>query len=463
MMVRVFGHYVSRAYLKLGLAEFLVCVVSLWLGALVRFQGTLPELEEGAYPLSYTAILYAVLLIAAMVAVGMYQRGLRPSGGLLVRIGLSFLFASMAMSLSFYAVPGLLVGRGVIAYAMLFSLLGILLLRSLFYRTAGEDVRKHRVLVVGSGQHAQQILDYEAASDSFVVVGCVQLHDGEDTVPVARRVTLEGPLLEAAVQHDADELVIAVDDRRRRLPVQELLDCKMAGIAVLDLPSFFEKETACIRIDMLTPGWLLTSTGFRVRGLGQYGKRLFDLLGALLGILLTAPLMLLTAIAILWESGWQGPVFYHQTRVGLNGRPFRLHKFRSMRTDAEADGKARWAQANDDRVTRVGRFARKTRLDELPQLFNVLRGEMSLVGPRPERPEFVEQFNHKIPFYSERHRVRPGVTGWAQLCYQYGSSEDDARQKLQYDLYYVKNTSFFLDMIILLETVEVVLWGKGAR
>jgi lipopolysaccharide/colanic/teichoic acid biosynthesis glycosyltransferase len=173
--------------------------------------------------------------------------------------------------------------------------------------------------------------------------------------------------------------------------------------------------------------------------------------------------MLLTAIAIVWESGGRGPVLYHQTRVGKNGRHFRLHKFRSMRTDAEADGVARWAKANDDRVTRVGRFIRKTRLDELPQLFNVLRGEMSLVGPRPERPQFVEEFSHKIPFYNERHRVRPGLTGWAQLSYAYGASEDDAREKLQYDLYYVKNTSFFLDLIILLETVEVVLWGKGAR
>jgi sugar transferase (PEP-CTERM system associated) len=231
----------------------------------------------------------------------------------------------------------------------------------------------------------------------------------------------------------------------------------------MDMPSFFEKEAACIRIDMLTPGWLLTSAGFRVRGMGQYGKRLFDFSGALLGLVLASPLMLLTAIAILWESGGRGPVLYHQTRVGLKGRHFRLHKFRSMRTDAEADGVARWAQTNDDRVTRVGRFIRKTRLDELPQLFNVLRGEMSLVGPRPERPEFVQELSHKIPFYTERHRVRPGLTGWAQLSYAYGASEDDARAKLQYDLYYVKNTNFFLDLIILLETVEVILWGKGAR
>lgn len=463
MMVRVFGHYVSKAYLMLGLAEFLASVLALVAGAYLRFSGDLPVLEEGEYSLLSTAVLFAGLMSASMLSVGLYQRGLRLSGGLLVRIGLSFLFASMAMSLLFYAVPGLFVGRGVLGYTLLVDLLLLLSLRTAFYRTAGDDVRKHRVLVLGTGDHAKMILDLEGDSDSFAVVGFVQLNEAEDVIAVDRRINMAGALLDCAVERDVDEIVIAVDDRRRRIPVQELLDCKMSGITVLDLPSFFEKEAACIRIDLLTPGWLLTASGFRVRGLGQYGKRLFDIIGAALGLMLTMPLMLLTALAIRWEAGWQGPVLYHQTRVGLNGRHFRLYKFRSMRTDAEADGKPRWASLNDDRVTRVGGFIRKTRLDELPQLFNVLWGEMSLVGPRPERPEFVDQFSHKINFYNERHRVLPGLTGWAQLSYQYGSSEDDARQKLQYDLYYVKNTSFFLDLIILLETVEVVLWGKGAR
>lgn len=463
MMVRVFGHYVSRAYLMLGLAEFLNCVLALVIGAYMRFGGDLGSLEEETYSLGYTSLLFGGLMSAAMVSVGLYQRGLRLSGGLLVRIGLAFLFASMAMSLMFYAVPGLFVGRGVLAYALLVSLLGVLLIRSVFYRAAGEDVRKHRVLVLGTGKHAQMVRDMAEDSETFQVVGFVQLNEAEDVIEPSQRSHLTVSLLDAAVAREVDEIVIAVDDRRRRMPVEELLDCKMHGITVLDLPSFFEKEAACIRIDLVTPGWLLMASDFRGRGIGQYGKRAFDLLAAVIGLVLASPLMLCTALAIWCEAGWRGPVLYHQTRVGLGGRPFQLHKFRSMRTDAEADGKARWAQVGDDRITRVGRFIRKTRLDELPQLFNVLRGEMSLVGPRPERPEFVEQFKHKISFYDERHRVVPGLTGWAQLCYQYGSSEDDARQKLQYDLYYVKNTSFFLDLIILLETVEVVLWGKGAR
>ncbi|MDV3242705.1 MAG: exopolysaccharide biosynthesis polyprenyl glycosylphosphotransferase, partial [Methylocaldum sp.] len=203
--------------------------------------------------------------------------------------------------------------------------------------------------------------------------------------------------------------------------------------------------------------------GFRYSGFQQLSKRAFDVLASLALLAVSWPIMLLTALAIVLESGWRAPVFYHQVRVGKNWRLFKVIKFRSMRTDAEKDGKARWATRNDDRVTRVGRFIRKTRIDELPQLFNVLKGEMSFVGPRPERPEFVEKFAETIPYYSERHRVKPGITGWAQLCYPYGSNYQDAIEKLQYDLYYVKNYSLFLDFLIMLQTIEVVVWGKGAR
>jgi sugar transferase (PEP-CTERM system associated) len=237
----------------------------------------------------------------------------------------------------------------------------------------------------------------------------------------------------------------------------------MSGTMVLDLLSFFEKETSRVKLDVLHPSWIFFSDGFRLSGMALYAKRLLDLSVALFILLLSWPFMLLVALAIWIESRGRGPILFHQVRVGLNGRPFRVHKFRSMSTDAEADGVARWATKNDNRITRVGAVIRKTRLDELPQVFNVLRGEMSLVGPRPERPEFVEQLEKEIPFYSERHRVKPGLTGWAQLSYPYGATMEDARHKLEFDLYYVKNASAFLDLIILLETVEVVLWGKGAH
>jgi sugar transferase (PEP-CTERM system associated) len=398
-----------------------------------------------------------------MTAVGLYQRGLRLTAGLLVRIGLAFLLASMALSMLFYTFPPLYLGRGVVALAMLFSLVGILLLRSFYFRLVGNEAATHRLLVLGAGRQAALVHALESDPQPFEVAGYVPMGSAETSIPKAKQVTLNEPLLTYIVRNDIDEIVVAPDDRRRGLPVDEILDCKMSGIRVLDLLSFFEKETSRINIDILHPSWIFFSSGFVVGGIGDYVKRLLDIAGSLLILIVGAPLMLLVALAIFIESGGRGPIFFHQTRVGLNGRPFRVHKFRSMRTDAEADGRARWASRDDPRVTRVGAFIRKTRLDEMPQAFNILTGDMSLVGPRPERPEFVADLAKEIPFYQERHRVKPGLTGWAQLCYQYGATADDARMKLQYDLYYVKNASLFLDLVILLETVEVVLWGKGAR
>jgi sugar transferase (PEP-CTERM system associated) len=237
----------------------------------------------------------------------------------------------------------------------------------------------------------------------------------------------------------------------------------MNGVTVIDLLTFFERETGRVRHDILQPSWMIFSDGFLKGSTRAVIKRMFDI-GVSLGMLAVVwPFMLLTALAIKIESRFNGPILYFQQRTGENGEPFNVMKFRSMHTDAEKDGIARWAKKNDSRITRVGSFIRKTRLDELPQIFNVLRGDMSFVGPRPERPEFVEKLEEKIPYYAERHRVKPGITGWAQIRYPYGASEQDSSAKLEYDLYYVKNYSLFLDMLILLQTAEVVLWGKGAR
>jgi sugar transferase (PEP-CTERM system associated) len=244
--------------------------------------------------------------------------------------------------------------------------------------------------------------------------------------------------------------------------VVQLLNCRLAGVPVTDVLTFVERESGKVELSMLYPSWLIFSEDINPRGLARLATRLFDIAAASLLLLLASPFMLLTALAIWLESGFKGPVIYRQERVGLEGVPFTLYKFRSMRTDAEQNG-AQWAQTDDPRTTHVGRFIRRSRLDELPQLFNVLKGEMSFVGPRPERPEFVDQLSKKIPYYRERHCVKPGITGWAQLCYPYGASEQDALEKLQYDLYYVKNKTVLFDMIILLQTAEVVLWRKGAR
>lgn len=463
MMFRLFGHYVSKLYLLLGVVEFLVMFYSMLAGFYMRFsQGDL-SLVETPETLSYTAAAYAVAMTISMIAVGLYQRGMPFSAGLLVRIGLSFLIASVALSAVFYTFPDLVVGRGVVAYAMLFTFVGVLGLRSLFFRVTHSEIQANSVLVLGTGRQAQMIAELEPQQPGFRVVGYVQVNEEETDIPPERWIAHDRALIDLVLTHEIDEIVVAPDDRRMRLPVHEILDCKMSGTIVLDLLSFFEKETSRIKLDVLHPSWIFFSDGFRLSGIAQYSKRILDLAGSLSIFLLSWPFMLLVALAIYVESGGKGPIFFHQVRVGLNGRTFKVHKFRSMRTDAEADGVARWATKNDSRITRVGAFIRKTRLDELPQVFNVILGEMSLVGPRPERPEFVEQLEQEIPFYAERHRVKPGLTGWAQLCYPYGATTDDARNKLEFDLYYVKNASAFLDLIILLETVEVVLWGKGAH
>lgn len=245
------------------------------------------------------------------------------------------------------------------------------------------------------------------------------------------------------------------------MPLRQLLDCKLYGIRVVDIATYFEKTLAQIKVSHVNAGWLVFGDGFNQGVVRTLVKRVFDVLFSGAILILTLPLMALTAVAIRLES--RGPVLYRQERVGLNGEVFNVVKFRSMRTDAEKDGKPRWATLNDDRVTRVGKFIRKVRIDELPQLFNVLRGEMSLVGPRPERQFFVDDLVTKIPYYAVRHSVKPGVTGWAQVRYEYGSTIEDSVEKLQYDLYYVKNHTLFLDLLILLETVAVVLTGKGAR
>jgi len=269
-------------------------------------------------------------------------------------------------------------------------------------------------------------------------------------------------LTDTAKTLKVDEIVVALTERRGgSMPLRELLDCKLHGIRVLDLASHFEQTLGQIRLDSLYAGWLIFGDGFQQGTLRTIVKRLSDIIFATILIILAMPIMLITALLIIAENGF--PVFYRQERVGLNGRLFNVIKFRSMRNDAEKDGKPIWAKAKDDRVTKVGSIIRKLRIDELPQLFSVLKGDMSLVGPRPERPFFVDQLTKEIPFYAVRHSVKPGVTGWAQVRYHYGATVEDSAEKLQYDLYYVKNHSLFLDIVVLFETIGVVLTGKGAH
>jgi sugar transferase (PEP-CTERM system associated) len=338
----------------------------------------------------------------------------------------------------------------------------------LFFRKV---VKEHniwtRILVLGSGKRAEYIRNaINTGEIKGLNVIAYMVMPGDKTVISSDTITLDKPLLQYVEENDIDEVVIAVDDRRTKsLPTRELIDCKMSGVNVLELVTFFERRAGKIRLDMLNPSWLYLSDDFKI-GSGIFrriGKRMLDIIVVLILMPLALPVMLCVSLAILIESAGSGSVFYNQTRVKQDGEPFKIYKFRSMVTDAERDGVARWASKNDSRITKVGRFIRKSRFDELPQLFNILKGDMSFVGPRPERPEFVKNLVEKIPYYEERHRVKPGLTGWAQVCYSYADTEEDSIEKLQYDLYYVKNYSVLLDILILLQTAEVVLLGKGAQ
>ncbi|MCQ8105140.1 TIGR03013 family PEP-CTERM/XrtA system glycosyltransferase [Methylomonas sp. SURF-2] len=462
-MIRIFRHYISTAYLWLMLVEWFVFYLAMHWGAAVRFLYTSSWYSRE--DMIWASLVYSVVFTLCCSSIGLYRKTLdREEYNLLERINYSFVVAIFSLVLIYYIVPELMLARSVLVSAIIFSFIGILLTRYIFYRFINLENLKRKVLVIGSGEKAVQL---EVVNSSFVyrgfeIVGYITLD--EDVVAVVDPIRLGDDLTLADVvkQHKVDEIVIAVDDRRKRLPVDELLDIKMSGVIVMDLQTFYEREQRLVFLDALSPSWLVFSDGFVNNGMRPVVKRCFDVTASLLLLSVSWWLMLITALAISVESGFGAPVLYRQTRVGYRNKPFEVIKFRSMRVDAEKNG-AQFASAADNRVTRVGKFIRKVRIDELPQLFNVFKGDMSFVGPRPERPEFVEGFVKTIPYYAERHRVKPGITGWAQLCYPYGASEQDTWHKLEYDLYYVKNYSLFLDLTIMMSTVEVVLWGKGAR
>jgi sugar transferase (PEP-CTERM system associated) len=322
-----------------------------------------------------------------------------------------------------------------------------------------------QAIVLGAGGKAKEFVEQAkngSARRGLKIIGFVSASDEELHIPASSVLPTTGSLMSLATRYRAQEIIIAIQERRGGcFPIQDLLECKLNGIRVTDSAAFFERERGQIRVNSLYPSWLVFGGGFDQSLLRSGIKRVFDLVAS--GILLAAtlPIMLITAICILVEDG--PPIFYRQERVGKGGKTFMVLKFRSMRNDAEKGGKPQWAATDDPRVTRVGRIIRKLRIDELPQIFNVLNGDMSFVGPRPERPYFVDQLCAEVPFYNVRHSIKPGITGWAQVRYRYGASVEDAIEKLQYDLYYVKNHSLFLDVIILIDTIEVVVLGKGGR
>jgi sugar transferase (PEP-CTERM system associated) len=468
MRVRILGQYVPTSIATLALVEAMLCFLAVYAAMCLRFRvgvGQLPKLAEEFGPLWPRGVAFSVIVVTSLLAFGLYNWRQRPQlSAILARLVLALLTSSCAIAVLFYVIPTQHLYRGVAALAVVLSVCGVFTSRLIFAHVAEEEIFKRRVLVYGTGYGARAITQLRRSTDSqaFALMGFVQPPDEERAIPAERVLELEGDLCALCERLSVTEVVVAMDDRRRGFPIPDLLDCRLAGIDVTELLTFLERETARVHIDVLNPSWIIFGQGFKRDPLRMFSSRALDLFSSLAVLVVALPAMILTFLAIKIEDGWQAPALYRQARVGLGGRVFNVLKFRSMHQDAELNG-AQWAQHADPRVTHVGAIIRKLHIDELPQVFNVLRGDMSFVGPRPERPEFVAQLAEKIPYYAHRHCVKPGITGWAQLCYPYGSSESDALEKLQYDLYYIKNNSLLLDLAILIQTAEVVLFGKGAR
>ncbi|WHZ19985.1 MAG: sugar transferase [Rhodanobacteraceae bacterium] len=466
-MFRLFRQRALRWQLLLVLVEFALLVGSVYAAVVLRYWGDLNTQTAFNHVLHWRAPLVAAVLILAMSALGLYQVHLRAGWlGRLSRQGVAFLMGWVALTVLYYVMPAAYLGRGVLGIALVAGYLVLALWRVLFLGFVDADLFKRRVVMLGAGERAAEMarkMRRKTDQRGFKILGYVPVGADPVVVPASSLLRPDESLHDWTTRLGVDEIVVGPDDRRGTLPVDALLECKQRGVAVTELAEFFEREAGKIKMDLTNPSWLVFSDGFNISPVRRAIKRAFDMATAALVLAVAWPFMLLTALAIRLESGRGAPILYTQERVGENGRIFPVIKFRSMRTDAESDGKARWASKNDDRVTRVGRFIRKVRLDELPQLWNVLRGDMSIIGPRPERPQFVDDFNARIRYYSLRHCVKPGLTGWAQLRYPYGSSFEDAEEKLKFDLFYVKNHNLVFDLAILVQTVEVVLFGRGAR
>ena len=467
-MIRIFSHYVSKTAFVLLLLEVTMLLLAASLTSLVVLAGSQHISQSDqlrAENLYLTSLVFALVMVFSMSALGMYQhRAPEHLRNTLLRIMPSFGLGFLLLSLLFYMVPAMHFGPGG-GLVFILGAVGIAVIRLLVYTSANSAMLAARLILVGGGPLARECLELAKSKQGFhqfSVVACVDVAGEPRCVPTAPLVPGGISLLTMARQHDAHEIVVSVADRRNgAFPVRQLLECALGGIRVIDAATFFEREACQIRLDSLQPSYLIYGGGFDQGMWRAATKRLFDLLASAAIFVVSLPVMLLAALCIVLDDG--GPVFYRQERVGKHGVVFNVLKFRSMRVDAEQAGAPVWASADDPRVTTIGYFMRKLRIDELPQMLNVFRGEMSFVGPRPERAFFVDQLNLDVEYYHIRHSIKPGITGLAQVRFQYGASVADAVSKLQYDLYYVKNNSLFLDLLILIDTIQVVLLGKGSR
>ena len=462
-----YGHNTIADKLFL-LGELILLLLSSMIAS-YALSNTVPDLTL-EHQLINAALFCASVMLCAL-SVGLYDQKLREGQkGIIKRVVITLVFNAILLELIlFQLLPGLHISTTYLVLASALAAIFLTCFRAFFHYHDITRISRRRVLILGAGERASIIerrMRRDVDKRNFEIVGFAPI-DGDKNAGIPKhrltRFDYKNDLFQYAVKHNIDQLVIACDERRNMLPVEHLFKCKTRGIDVIEILDFIERETGQIAVNLIYPSWVIYANGL---DLNQRFKTNLDyklnVLLAVLLLLLTWPVMLMTALLIYLEDGRKtgAPILYRQLRVGFDGKPFYIVKFRSMRSDAEKNG-ARWASADDDRVTRVGRFIRKYRIDELPQLINVLAGDMGFVGPRPERPEFVHQLVKDIPYYNQRHNVKPGLTGWAQLKYPYGSTAEDAQEKLKFDLYYIKHRSLFLDLMILIRTVEIVLFGKG--
>lgn len=462
----ILGYHFHRLGLILSSIEALLFCFIFFLSGRFFLIGT----GHVEFELFGTVLLPSGLLLLSLIVLGSYHMDAWRSVQVMAkRLLASAICGSLLIVVAQYAIIGYRPSAAKIAFCACCACLVALGARLIGRRlTKLRERIKPRALVLGAGERAAML--WQTLGYGFMgpnVDGFVALEEAggalarSPELPSQRILGMPGDLAAYAKEHRIQEIVVAVDKAKTALPEQELILCRMGGIQVTDGASFLERITGQVKLDLLETDWLIFSPGFRRGRLRDLAKRFTDILYSSVGLFLMVPLLPLLALLIKLDSS--GPVFYRQRRVGLDGKTFEIYKFRSMRQDAEADGTARWAKKDDDRVTTFGHFLRRSRLDELPQFFNVLKGDMSLVGPRPERPEFTRDLEEMLPLYKNRHTVRPGITGWAQINYPYAATLDDARRKLEYDLYYVKNHSLFLDLITLLLTVRIAAGGVGAR
>ncbi len=459
-MPHIFKRYYSARDVAFFLGESVIVLASMLI-ALLLFS---PENFQPNWPLWLSQSLFFMLTLQlCLYFFDLYDFSKkRAAADDIMRFAQAFGLCWVILALFYYLLPVILIVSEVFWNGCAITLLILILYRFLYYSIIHKGVFSENIVIIGTGKLASDIIleieqRYNATQHIVAFVGAEEPKHNPYDRPVVKKIDD----LKAIIKpENIDCIVVAPDDRRGHTPVQELLNYKLAGIDIKGGADFYERMTGRILVERIDPSFLIFSDGSSLSKFQRMVKRTLDLALAAILSVLSLPIMCITAIIIALES--PGPIFYKQERLGYNAVPFTLIKFRSMRQDAEKDGAA-WAQKNDTRTTRFGRFIRKVRIDELPQLWNVLRGNMSMVGPRPERKVFVDELVKDVPFYNVRHSVKPGVTGWAQVCYPYGASKEDALRKLEFDLYYIKNISIALDVLVVFYTVKTVLFGKGGQ